>query len=178
MADQNQGASIEAERAEFEAWTRKDIGMPDHVPFNWESDWVKAALEGWMERARRSVPPAAGELPPLPEPTMVTGSGNLYGEVKVIQYRDQCIAADRAQRKQAGQVGVKPWQERLNAEGLFVEGERLYGGWTAVTMARDAEIADLRAQLARQDQGNSSNSSSSSSVVGQEGEQPTKKEKN
>jgi hypothetical protein len=41
----------------------------------------------------------------------------------------------------------------MDAEGLYAEGERLYGGWTAVTMARDAEIADLRAQLAANDQG-------------------------
>jgi hypothetical protein len=63
-------------------------------------------------------------------------------------------AARRTPADAVGAVNVKTWQERMNAEGLYAEGERLYGGWTAVTMARDAEIADLRAQLAPKGQGN------------------------
>jgi hypothetical protein len=63
-------------------------------------------------------------------------------------------AARRTPADAVGAVNVKTWQERMDAEGLYAEGERLYGGWTAVTMARDAEIADLRAQLAAKGQGN------------------------
>jgi hypothetical protein len=36
------------ERALFEAWARKKVGMPAEVPFCWESTWVEAAREGWL----------------------------------------------------------------------------------------------------------------------------------
>lgn len=42
----------EQERAEFEAWARRHLGMPEHIAFNWEADWTLAALEGY--RAGRS----------------------------------------------------------------------------------------------------------------------------
>lgn len=45
------GSAQQGEQKDFEAWARKDIGMPDRVPFNWETEWVKAALDGWQARA-------------------------------------------------------------------------------------------------------------------------------
>jgi hypothetical protein len=47
---------------------------------------------------------------------------------------------------------IATWQERLNSEGLYDTGTTLFGGWSAETMARDAEIADLRAELARSEE--------------------------
>jgi hypothetical protein len=35
------------ERALFEVWARKHTGMPAAVPFSWDAEWVKAALEGF-----------------------------------------------------------------------------------------------------------------------------------
>ena len=48
----------DSERETFEAWVRKDTGMPDWARFNWQAEWVKAALEGWMARAALASRPA------------------------------------------------------------------------------------------------------------------------
>lgn len=39
------------ERAAFEAWARKECGMPADMPFNWDAMWVDDAWTGWQARA-------------------------------------------------------------------------------------------------------------------------------
>jgi hypothetical protein len=176
MADLNQGASIEAERAEFEAWYLKETGESRAFCLgrNSSGEYAYAEAEGmwmaWEERARRTPAAAAGagELPPLPNELDLRGTlkeiplcypwgtghklvreGNSKewmsvrestGAAQTLAARNQNIvnstisavlqniAADRAQRKQADEPLT-----RSIAEALAV---------------RDAEIADLRAQLA------------------------------
>jgi hypothetical protein len=53
-------AAPEAAHADdFEAWARKKIGMPVDMPFVWDADWAKAALEGWNGHAAHAQQDAA-----------------------------------------------------------------------------------------------------------------------
>jgi Zn finger protein HypA/HybF involved in hydrogenase expression len=110
MADQNQGASIEAERAAFEAsgivgrlWRNNTPGSTEY----YEDSHTQIAWRAWQESAaRRSVPPAAGEdeLPPLDDAVIAGIMGwrgpGAYTAATLRKIRE-VIAADRAQRKQA-----------------------------------------------------------------------------
>jgi hypothetical protein len=153
--NQTQGASIEAERdrAEFEKAVlnitcanadslKRDEDRPEDY-----DDYVVSTYWQFWQAARRTPADAvgAGELPPLPEdgPCSDCQHGMLYTGRNMQNYARAAIAADRAQRKQAGQVGVKTWGERFND----------FSGPDTVREAMEAEIADLRAQLARQSQG-------------------------
>jgi hypothetical protein len=175
MADQNQGASIEAERAEFEAWAKEvdyenlggEFAGPGKTGWWYWDDLTAAAWDAWQaSAARRSVPPAAGGLPPLPKrsaltltmpdakgivevlweaPEHSTDKTSLYtwAQVEQIQREAQrgmftveqvqtMIAADRAQRKQAGQVGAEPVRHEIR----LVAPGGIAGPWDACDKER------------------------------------------
>jgi hypothetical protein len=202
MADLNQGASIEAERACLLVKELSRISMSlaadlvkgadytfqghDYLDRNfvcervmqWRREWdaTDAERTALLEAARRSVPPAAGELPPLRELIQCARDavddmrewmqtyGESSGTLKTIEKLEAAIAADSAQRKQAAlqeiiDIGqeieggaapnVKTWQERANE--LAVSGRpRGYPDTDEMDALKEAEIADLRAQLAWQ----------------------------
>jgi hypothetical protein len=165
MADLNQGASIEAERAAFEAFAKPQ-------PYWWNgrtySDLhTQIAWDTWL--AARRIPAAAtgaGELPPLPEPELHNFGVYAYTAEQYREGQRAAIAADRAQRKQAAlqeiiDIGqeieagaapnVKTWQERANE--LAVSGRpRGYPDTDELEALKDAEIADLRAKVASEQQ--------------------------
>lgn len=128
MADQNQGASIEAERAALQPVLQDLAAERAACALEFGATWERqtpetqmAILSGWLaarrlqvseigmaEIARRSVPPAAGgDLPPLPskkEIDAIVYACRQSGKDTTYDIVHAAIAADRAQRKQAGQV--------------------------------------------------------------------------
>jgi hypothetical protein len=106
----NQGASIEAERADFEKAVlnitcanadslKRDEDRPEDY-----DDYVVSTYWQFWQAARRTPADAvgAGELPPLPEvPRHCSNAGvTAYTIDQMHEYGRQCIAADRAQRKE------------------------------------------------------------------------------
>jgi Lar family restriction alleviation protein len=169
MADLNQGASIEAERAAPCPFCGSEnvkahvysailaIDEPDAYCQCGDCSTTgpngkdeASAIASWNRRTPADAV-GAGELPPLPKHE---GPIDTYHDNGTITSQDGYTAEQMQQfgreaiahylRKQAGQVGVKPWRERL--EGSI-------GVQPAMHYA-DAEIADLRAQLAAKGQGN------------------------
>jgi hypothetical protein len=139
MTDQNQGASIEAaSRAEFEAEVR-ELDLPADASARWPDgrylqEPIESMWSGW-QMARRT-PAAAtgdGELPPLPVAAFHTQHGYVWLADQMRDYARAAIAADRAQRQAAFDAAVSLAGDTINA--------------------RNAEIADLRAQLAAKGQG-------------------------
>jgi hypothetical protein len=169
MADQNQGASIEAEREVIErAIWFLESGLHTIIA----RDTMANELRKLLARRTPAAAPGAGELPPLPKPDVRShldvGSGfgaSAYSLALVEQIRREAIA--HYQRKQAAlqeiidirqeiEAGaapnVKTWQERANE--LAVSGRpRGYPDTDELEALKDAEIADLRAQLAAKGQG-------------------------
>jgi hypothetical protein len=69
-------AAPEAAHADdFEAWARKNIGMPVDMPFVWDADWAKAALEGWNGHAAHAQQDAAPAEPRHTEGCLGGGYG-------------------------------------------------------------------------------------------------------
>jgi len=95
----------DTEREAFEAWVRKDTGMPDWARFNWQAEWVKPALEGWMARAALASRPAEVDdegLPPWPDSLSRDDTEHGVPYFTAEQYRQgqrDAVAADRAQRE-------------------------------------------------------------------------------
>jgi hypothetical protein len=134
--NQNQGASIEAERALFMR------AYKERYPTRSEVD-AKIAFSGgdagqmWLA-ARRSVPPAAGGLPPpeleesidTPEFLDLVCSwrdgitdGALWSDIidRINEYALDAIAADRAQRKQAdAPASAQPADPRVDDLAMLV----------------------------------------------------------
>jgi hypothetical protein len=168
--------NIEAERervgrenAEFTEWWDRVQACPEHNLIT-----QNAAHAAWQERARRTPADAvgAGELPPLPKQgdahalAVAAKFDVLYDNGKGVHHyhgfienvedliERAAIAADRAQRKQAalhpaGVCGIPTWCERL----VEKFGKIPSGGHLDREAEMQAEIADLRAQLAAKGQG-------------------------
>jgi hypothetical protein len=151
-AEQN----IDAERAAFNAWFDATMYRED----------ARDAMEVAWLAARRSAAIGEGGLPELPRPaiTYADHSYPAYSKKQMEQYARDAIAADREARANQAEIdaktagtrmdtafdprahvspqaaqGVKTWQERYK--------ENKWGQSMAYYM--EAEIADLRAQLAR-----------------------------
>jgi hypothetical protein len=103
--------------------------------------------------ARRSAAIGEGGLPELPEPYTPAHESegccwpDVFTEAQMRQYARDAVAADRRAREAVPQAaqGVKTWQERYNEMGTGPS-------FNDKSVAMMAEIADLRAQLARQSQ--------------------------
>jgi hypothetical protein len=127
----NQGASIEAELLRIGGQMANVMfNMAQRPGHELTSDDVALMdkLRQQWDAARRTPADAvgAGELPPMPEPHWAKTQS--YTAEQYREGQRAAIAADRAQRKQAD--------------------EPLTGSIADAIAARDAEIADLRAQLA------------------------------
>jgi hypothetical protein len=138
------------------------------------------AIEAWNKQSRRASA-SIGEdgLPELPwgddfEAWLEVRTGHEV-RTEIRQYARDAIAADRRARANSPAIpdgspqaaqGVKTWEERVTGCGAVEGGHhggapRCGDGWyggihycpKCQAKARDAEIADLRAQLARQSQG-------------------------
>jgi hypothetical protein len=178
----NQGASIEA--APLESYSPEDRAFYEFWYSHMLEDLMQPPLIGiahstaryiW-DAARRTPADAvgAGELPPLPKhdglidtyhDDATVSSQDGYTAEKVLEYGRQCIAADRAQRKQAGQIAVPSEVEKLKILALcgVDDLERVH-----VALGLDADapidadvmvkmIVDLRAQLAAKAQDSANN---------------------
>ena len=162
--------NIDAERAAFEAWFNGTMYRED----------ARDAMETAWQAARRIPSASIGEdgLPELPPPDVIAyaniGDNDAYSPMLVERIRRDAVAADRVYQKarimhltherdqaradlrklgeespQAVQ-GVKTWQERMSEVG-WERKHHAYMDSRSVFM--EAEIADLRAHLARQSQG-------------------------
>lgn len=108
--NQNQGASIKAEREEYSAFR---AWWQDHLHEEGSLHPEIFGFEIW--KAARRTPAAAagaGELPPLPEPTCENDNGYIvvsYTNEQMQDYARAAIAVDRAQRQAAHTAEMAQW---------------------------------------------------------------------
>lgn len=154
-------------REKFEAWAESEgrtisqwpSGEYEDSLLNSQWDAVQAVAATEAAKATGT----AGELPPLPEPTASSTHGShLYSLDKMLSYARAAIhkqwcsevncdavreeLAELKAARQPAPVAIKTWQERVKHTDDATAMQR------RSIVARDEEIADLRAALAARSQ--------------------------
>jgi len=154
MNNQNQGASIEAEREYLRWWTaietdtRKSMMVSAHREPERLHALVKMAFCAGLDAARRTPAAAvgAGELPPMPDPMVSTRHGTpCYTVGQMMDYARAAVAADRAQRH-------APVVREVPDDGEPIYGQREEEAGHKIKAAGLMEEASILCEAARRSQ--------------------------